>query len=79
MHVHARVLTNDTIDISEKRQQVLSKMESLQAQVQKVMEVLEKPEVIAMLRQDKAQSLQTLKDEYNVSDLTCCHGYTWIY
>ncbi|KAI7877239.1 eukaryotic translation initiation factor 3, subunit 6 [Lichtheimia hyalospora FSU 10163] len=55
-------------DISEKRQQVLSKMESLQAQVQKVMEVLEKPEVIAMLRQDKALSMQTLKDEYNFTE-----------
>lgn len=55
-------------------------MESLQAQVQKVMEVLEKPEVIAMLRQDKAQSLQTLKDEYNVSEVIQCHGYItkWI-
>ena len=51
-------------------------MESLQAQVQKVMEVLEKPEVIAMLRQDKALSMQTLKDEYNVSNAQQWHrGY----
>ena len=41
-------------------------MEQLQAQVQKVMEVLEKPEVISVLRQDKVQNLQTLKENYNV-------------
>lgn len=50
----------------EKRQQVLAKMESLQAEVQKVMQVLEKPEVISVLRQDKAQNLQYLKENYNV-------------
>lgn len=30
------------------------------------MQILEKPEVISILRQDKAQTLQTLKDEYDV-------------
>lgn len=59
-------MTMATTELTEKRQQVLAKMESLQAEVQKVMQVLEKPEVIATLRQDKAQSLQTLKEEYNV-------------
>ena len=53
-------------EIADKRQQVLAKMEQLQAQVQKVMEVLEKPEVISVLRQDKVQNLQTLKENYNV-------------
>lgn len=41
-------------------------MEALQSEVQKVMQILEKPEVISILRQDKAQTLQTLKDEYDV-------------
>jgi translation initiation factor 3 subunit E len=41
-------------------------LEDLRAKAQKVMEVLEKPEVIAALRQDKAQNLQYLKDNYQV-------------
>lgn len=48
----------------------MSKMEDLRTKAQKVMDVLEKPEVIAALRQDKAQNLQYLKENYKV------HGET---
>lgn len=41
-------------------------MEDLRTKAQKVMEVLQKPEVIAVLRQDKAESIQYLKDNYQV-------------
>lgn len=41
-------------------------MEDLRTKAQKVMDVLEKPEVIAALRQDKAQNLQYLKENYKV-------------
>lgn len=54
------------LEFTEKREQVLSKMEELRAKATAVMEVLEKPEVIAALRQDKAQNLQYLKDNYKV-------------
>jgi translation initiation factor 3 subunit E len=41
-------------------------MEELRTKAQAVMDILEKPEVIAALRQDKAQNLQYLKDNYKV-------------
>ena len=41
-------------------------MEDLREKAQKVMDVLEKPEVIAALRQDKVQNFQYLKENYNV-------------
>lgn len=41
-------------------------MEELRTKAQKVMDILEKPEVIAALRQDKAQNLQYLKENYKV-------------
>lgn len=65
---HSLLTTDDCvyIEFSEKREQVLSKMEELRAKAQTVMETLEKPEVIAALRQDKAQNLQYLKDNYKV-------------
>jgi translation initiation factor 3 subunit E len=47
-------------------------MEDLRTKAQKVMDVLEKPEVIAALRQDKAQNLQYLKENYKVSDEPAC-------
>jgi translation initiation factor 3 subunit E len=41
-------------------------MEELRTKAQSVMDILEKPEVIAALRQDKAQNLQYLKENYKV-------------
>ncbi|OBZ87808.1 Eukaryotic translation initiation factor 3 subunit E [Choanephora cucurbitarum] len=55
-------------EFAEKREKVLSQMEELRAKAQQVMNVLEKPEVIAALRQDKAQNLQYLKDNYKFTD-----------
>ncbi|KAG1111409.1 hypothetical protein G6F42_015043 [Rhizopus arrhizus] len=55
-------------EFTEKRENVLSKMEDLRTKAQKVMDVLEKPEVIAALRQDKAQNLQYLKENYKFTD-----------
>ncbi|KAI9319385.1 eIF3 subunit 6 N terminal domain-containing protein [Dichotomocladium elegans] len=70
LELHQKIHNTSDVpkDIAEKRQQVLSKMEQLQAEVQKVMEVFEKPEVISTLRQDKAQSLQELKENYNLTE-----------
>jgi translation initiation factor 3 subunit E len=53
-------------EFTEKREKVLSQMEELRSKAQNVMDILEKPEVIAALRQDKAQNLQYLKENYKV-------------
>ncbi|KAI7900906.1 eIF3 subunit 6 N terminal domain-containing protein [Cokeromyces recurvatus] len=55
-------------EFTEKREKVLSQMEELRTKAQKVMNVLEKPEVIAALRQDKTQNLQYLKDNYQFTE-----------
>ncbi|CEG79386.1 Putative Eukaryotic translation initiation factor 3 subunit E [Rhizopus microsporus] len=55
-------------EFAEKRESVLARMEDLRTKAQKVMEVLQKPEVIAVLRQDKAESIQYLKDNYQFTD-----------
>ncbi|KAG2212630.1 hypothetical protein INT47_000606 [Mucor saturninus] len=55
-------------EFTEKREKVLSQMEELRTKAQKVMDILEKPEVIAALRQDKAQNLQYLKENYKFTD-----------
>ncbi|KAI9266919.1 eIF3 subunit 6 N terminal domain-containing protein [Phascolomyces articulosus] len=72
LDLHKKINNTDQTpkEIADKRQQVLAKMEQLQAEVQKVMQVLEKPEVISVLRQDKVQNLQTLKDNYNFTEET---------
>ncbi|KAI8096155.1 eIF3 subunit 6 N terminal domain-containing protein [Halteromyces radiatus] len=55
-------------EFTEKREKVLAKLEEMQAKVQKVMSILEKPEVVAALRQDKAQNLEYLKQNYNITE-----------
>ncbi|KXN67320.1 eukaryotic translation initiation factor 3, subunit E [Conidiobolus coronatus NRRL 28638] len=59
---------NNTEDSTEKfaeqRTQVLSKLEELQTEAQKVMSVIEKPEVIQALKQDKLQNIQYLKENF---------------
>jgi translation initiation factor 3 subunit E len=42
-------------------------LENLQAEAQKVLDIIENPEVIAALRQDKLQNLNFLKEKYGVS------------
>jgi len=50
----------------QKREQVLSTLQSLEEESQKVLSVLEDPEVLSALRQDKAQNLQYLKENHGV-------------
>ena len=50
----------------EKRKQVLTTLHKLEEESQKVISVLEDPEVISALRQDKTQNLQYLKDNHGV-------------
>lgn len=54
-----------------KREEILEKLQASQAEAQKVMDVIENPDVIAALRQDKLQNLQFLKDNYGV----CIEGH----
>jgi hypothetical protein len=53
-------------EFAEKRQQVLATLRKLEEESQKVISVLEDPEVVSALRQDKTQNLQFLKDNYAV-------------
>ncbi|KAF9410997.1 eukaryotic translation initiation factor 3 subunit E [Podila epigama] len=50
-----------------KREDILEKLQASQAEAQKVMDVIENPDVIAALRQDKLQNLQFLKDNYGMT------------
>ncbi|KAI8341092.1 eIF3 subunit 6 N terminal domain-containing protein [Chlamydoabsidia padenii] len=52
----------------EKREKVLAKLEDMQTKVKDVMSVLNKPEVVAALRQDKSQNLEYLKQNYNITE-----------
>ncbi|RKP36425.1 eIF3 subunit 6 N terminal domain-containing protein [Dimargaris cristalligena] len=59
---------NDPEQFLEQREKVLDTLNDLQDQAIKVMEVIENPEVIGSLRQDKFHNLQFLKDNYNFTD-----------
>jgi translation initiation factor 3 subunit E len=59
-------LTLNHIEFAEKKEKVLAQLEEFQNQTQNVIEVIENPEVIAALRQDKLQNLSFLKENYNV-------------
>ncbi|KAG0270153.1 eukaryotic translation initiation factor 3 subunit E [Actinomortierella ambigua] len=54
-------------DMIQKREEVLKMLEDKQAEAQKVMDVIENPDVIAALRQDKFQNLQFLKENYGMT------------
>jgi len=58
------------IELVKKREGILEQLQNSQAEAQKVMDVIENPDVIAALRQDKLQNLQFLKDNYGVRDYT---------
>ncbi|RUP51363.1 eIF3 subunit 6 N terminal domain-containing protein, partial [Jimgerdemannia flammicorona] len=58
-------VSSNLSEFAVKRENVLAQLEVLQEQAQKVMDVIENPEVIAALRQDKLQNLQFLKESYN--------------
>ncbi|CAG8466237.1 10233_t:CDS:2 [Ambispora leptoticha] len=51
-----------------KRQEVLQTLENLQTESQKVLDIIENPEVIAALRQDKLQNLHFLKEKYGLTE-----------
>jgi translation initiation factor 3 subunit E len=54
------------LEFAEKKEKVLAQLEEFQTQTQNIIEVIENPEVIAALRQDKLQNLHFLKENYNV-------------
>ncbi|KAG0145368.1 hypothetical protein CROQUDRAFT_63998 [Cronartium quercuum f. sp. fusiforme G11] len=51
----------------QKENEVMLKLDELKASVEKVMDVISAPEVVAALRQDKAQNLSYLEREHNVT------------
>ncbi|CAG8767635.1 16207_t:CDS:2, partial [Acaulospora colombiana] len=51
-------------EFATKRQEVLQTLENLQAEAQKVLDIIENPEVITALRQDKLQNLHFLREKY---------------
>ncbi|ORX53681.1 eukaryotic translation initiation factor 3, subunit 6 [Hesseltinella vesiculosa] len=55
-------------ELNEKREKVLAQLEDMQVKAQKVMSVLEQPEVVAALRQDNGQNLEDLKKSYNITE-----------
>ncbi|KAI8063322.1 eIF3 subunit 6 N terminal domain-containing protein [Gongronella butleri] len=63
---------NQTDDVpkefDDKREQVLAQLGDMEAKAQKVMSVLEKPELVAALRQDNGQNLEDLKKQYNITE-----------
>jgi translation initiation factor 3 subunit E len=56
-------------EFTQKREQVLSTLQKLEEDSQKVLSVLEDQEVVAALRQDKTQNLQYLKEHHGVLSL----------
>lgn len=69
-HNSARPIRTDRtlhpLEFAEKKEKVLAQLEEFQTQTQNIIEVIENPEVIAALRQDKLQNLHFLKENYNV-------------
>ncbi|CAB4486386.1 eukaryotic translation initiation factor 3, subunit 6 [Rhizophagus irregularis] len=55
-------------EFSTKRDEVLQTLENLQSEAQKVLDIIENPEVISALRQDKLQNLNFLKEKYGLTD-----------
>lgn len=53
----------------------MSTNERLDTEAQRVLEIIENPEVAQALRQDKRQNLQYLKDHYGVG-LNLCYYFT---
>ncbi|MBW0497644.1 hypothetical protein O181_037359 [Austropuccinia psidii MF-1] len=54
-------------EFTQREQQVMNKLDTLQASVEQIMQVISTPEVVAALRQDKAQNLAYLEKEHNVN------------
>ncbi|EIN13074.1 eukaryotic translation initiation factor 3 subunit 6 [Punctularia strigosozonata HHB-11173 SS5] len=54
-------------EFTEKRENAVSTNERLATEAQAVLDVIENPDVVQALRQDKMQNLQYLKDNYNLT------------
>ncbi|KAG8888628.1 eukaryotic translation initiation factor 3 subunit E [Tulasnella sp. 332] len=54
-------------EFGQKRQQAMETNERLEGEAQAVLAVIENPDVVQALRQDKLQNLTYLKDNYNVT------------
>ncbi|KAG5438317.1 hypothetical protein PCANB_002805 [Pneumocystis canis] len=57
----------NTIEFDKKKQEEMEELCNLNKESQKVLEVLENPEIIALLKQDKAHNLQFLKETHGIS------------
>jgi translation initiation factor 3 subunit E len=62
-------------EFTQKREQVLTTLQKLEEDSQKVLSVLEDQEVVAALRQDKTQNLQYLKEHHGVRVPENCNLY----
>ncbi|KAF9583379.1 eukaryotic translation initiation factor 3 subunit E [Lunasporangiospora selenospora] len=60
-------VTPAAIELGKKREEILEQFQNQQAEAQKVMDVIENPDVIAALRQDKLQNLQFLRENYGMT------------
>ncbi|CAH7688011.1 eIF3 subunit 6 N terminal domain-domain-containing protein, partial [Phakopsora pachyrhizi] len=54
-------------EFTQREQQVMNKLDTLQASVDQIMGVITAPEVVSALRQDKAQNLAYLEKEHDVT------------
>ncbi|KAF7981184.1 hypothetical protein HWV62_34493 [Athelia sp. TMB] len=64
-------------EFAAKRENAVSTNERLQQEAQAVLDVIENPDVAQALRQDKAQNLQYLKDNYNLTPSQITALYTF--
>ncbi|RKP07229.1 eIF3 subunit 6 N terminal domain-containing protein [Thamnocephalis sphaerospora] len=55
-------------ELTKRREEVLAKLHALSEEVQKVLEVIEDPEVIASLKQDKLHNQQILRERFNLTE-----------
>lgn len=56
------------MEFTEKRQHVLTTLQKLEEDSQKILSVLEDQEAVSALRQDKTQNLQYLKEHHGVCE-----------
>jgi len=53
-------------EFTRKREEVLQTLQEFQSEAQKVLDIIENPEVLANLRQDKLQNLHYLEKNFGV-------------
>ena len=67
LHQEVHGLDEMPVEFTQKREQVLSKRDELEAATAKISELLDDENVVTNLRSDKAQNLQYLKDSHGVT------------